>query len=548
MIVFPSLICVVFKLYRGIDVNKVKITPTYKYNNDETVNRDITDFKISDTELKKAGENEFVVSYNNLQTTLVVSAAAVVPIKLYAMFDSNYNYYEGQENIDPKSIITTIEYNNGTKKTVTGEEIGFEIIQQSDTSAQVKVSYAGLDSIVTIPVTPKEVVSIKANANIASATEGTTLAKTIIDSIDVTYNNGKTETLDASNIKYDELTFDNYVIVADKKNTITVNYLGKSAEITIVGVSNTITSIYAEYIGLGQIVGTEIPVSDVAVHAVNSNGQITNITDGILLENAIPYNVGNNTVIVHYGSFTCQIIVTGLPAPSISPDASASAVPNTKAPVQTEVPTSLPGQTNKPTANETPAPTQPSNTVVVTTPDNSNSAPVAPVAVNTTITVKSNNSKITVATDKTYKIYTNKNVTFTITAVSASAIKYQVVAKGSKLTANGWKNVSNNKITISKTIKASIVYIQYTDANGIAQTIHTNGFTIDKKTATVNVKKNKTYKKGKKITFKDASGISSAKLNGKKIKSGTKIKKSGTYKLVVTDKAGNKKTISFKIK
>lgn len=63
------------------------------------------------------------------------------------------------------------------------------------------------------------------------------------------------------------------------------------------------------------------------------------------------------------------------------------------------------------------------------------------------------------------------------------------------------------------------------------------------------VKNNKTYKKAVKITFSDkGSGIKSAKLNGKKIKSGKKVSKKGSYTLVVTDKAGNSKKIKFKIK
>lgn len=63
------------------------------------------------------------------------------------------------------------------------------------------------------------------------------------------------------------------------------------------------------------------------------------------------------------------------------------------------------------------------------------------------------------------------------------------------------------------------------------------------------VKNNKTYKKPVTIKFSDnISGIKSAKLNGKTIKSGKKITKLGKYTLKVTDKCGNTKTIKFKIK
>lgn len=70
-----------------------------------------------------------------------------------------------------------------------------------------------------------------------------------------------------------------------------------------------------------------------------------------------------------------------------------------------------------------------------------------------------------------------------------------------------------------------------------------------KKPTVKGVKNNRTYKKAVKIKFSDnGSGIKNAKLNGKKIKSGKKVSKKGSYKLVVTDKAGNKTQIKFKIK
>lgn len=72
-------------------------------------------------------------------------------------------------------------------------------------------------------------------------------------------------------------------------------------------------------------------------------------------------------------------------------------------------------------------------------------------------------------------------------------------------------------------------------------------FTVDKTKPTTNVKA-KTYKKSVKITFKDkGSGIKSATLNKKKIKSGKTVTKAGTYTLVVKDKAGNANKVKFKI-
>lgn len=74
-------------------------------------------------------------------------------------------------------------------------------------------------------------------------------------------------------------------------------------------------------------------------------------------------------------------------------------------------------------------------------------------------------------------------------------------------------------------------------------------YKVDHKKPTVTgVTNGKTYKKAVIIKFKDESGIKSAKLNKKKIKSGTKVTKNGSYVLSVTDKSGNTKTVRFKIR
>jgi hypothetical protein len=71
----------------------------------------------------------------------------------------------------------------------------------------------------------------------------------------------------------------------------------------------------------------------------------------------------------------------------------------------------------------------------------------------------------------------------------------------------------------------------------------------DKAPAVSGVKDGKVYKKAVTIRFSDQkSGIKKAVLNGKAIKSGTKVSKNGKYTLKVTDNAGNVKTIKFQLK
>lgn len=62
------------------------------------------------------------------------------------------------------------------------------------------------------------------------------------------------------------------------------------------------------------------------------------------------------------------------------------------------------------------------------------------------------------------------------------------------------------------------------------------------------VKNGATYKSKRTIRFSDNYGVKSATLNGKAIKSGKSISKSGKYRLVVKDYAGNTTRATFTIK
>lgn len=93
----------------------------------------------------------------------------------------------------------------------------------------------------------------------------------------------------------------------------------------------------------------------------------------------------------------------------------------------------------------------------------------------------------------------------------------------------------------------SAYHIKAADVNGNISEIR---FRIDTtKPAVSGAVNGKTYKSARTIRFSDkGSGIKKAVLNGKTIKSGKTVSKKGSYTLTVTDKAGNKKTVKFKIK
>lgn len=124
------------------------------------------------------------------------------------------------------------------------------------------------------------------------------------------------------------------------------------------------------------------------------------------------------------------------------------------------------------------------------------------------------------------------------------AITLQVDAQSAitTFTVNG-KQQTTNRFSTDQDGKYKIM-VQ--SATGLTKKVT---FCIDKQKPTTNVKHKKTYKNAVKITFKDKiSGIKKATLNGKKIKSGKKVKKNGKYTLKIYDKAGNVKTVKFTIK
>lgn len=141
---------------------------------------------------------------------------------------------------------------------------------------------------------------------------------------------------------------------------------------------------------------------------------------------------------------------------------------------------------------------------------------------------EANNIKVTgVKNNKAYK------KPITITVETPNLVDY-IKLNGKEVDTNIIEVLSDGKYTL--------------EVKSLTGAVKSYKFCIDGKKPTTNIKNNKTYKKAVKITFKDKlSGIKKATLNGKKIKNNKKVSKNGKYTLKITDKAGNKKTIKFKI-
>lgn len=131
-------------------------------------------------------------------------------------------------------------------------------------------------------------------------------------------------------------------------------------------------------------------------------------------------------------------------------------------------------------------------------------------------------------------------------ATRASAVVLDTPGVISGVSINGTELGATDRVPLGKDGKKKVV-VRLGSGNEATLT-----FTRDTAKPTASVKAGKSYKAGKKgvkVTFKDSlSGVKSATLDGKKVKSGKRVTKKGTHRLIVTDKAGNVLKVGFKVR
>lgn len=294
-----------------------------------------------------------------------------------------------------------------------------------------------------------------------------------------------------------------YLAVARQWNTITISYMGVSCKADVWGEEDSVIALDIQYLGDNLVVGNSICLEDCKVYLVKKSGQKVQVTEGVVIVNPEISKIGENLIYFCYDTYQGNVVVNG--------------VRNSGNPGSTQ---SLDGQGKEEVTNS-----------------------------QSILSIKSNYSKIKIKKDAVYNVQINKTIKINLQAEHISNIQYQFVVKGKNVNLKKWKNVKKNCITIKNTMKKyGILYIRYTLPDGTIKTVHTTGFCIDTIVPKTNIKKNKSYQKGKKLIFSDDCGVKWAKLDGKKIKSGTKVKKIGKHTLVVMDKAGNKISIPFLIR
>lgn len=538
-----------------IDVNKIQLKPVYLWQ-DPDKDTKLPCMKISKTAFDLKGINIIRVYYTDkLYSDMVVDVKVAKPIKVNASYKEGYLCYGVNEVIENKGAIEiSVVYENQEVVSGSALEQPYQVNIVSCTEKEVvaTVTYEGIKSdTVHIPIQENKIVKISPILEKDSVLEGNLVGREQVSGLRIYYTNGTSEMVNLDDLVQEQLQIsERYFAVAGKWNTINITYMGISCTASVWGETDEVVALDIQYQGGEITVGNAVCPEDCKVYLLKKSGKKVRITEGFTLINPVISAPGETQVYISYGIYHGSMKVKGVE----KADSDSLNVPNeTGITNETDI-------ANKTTiVNETDIENK-ANTVNETdTADKNNVSdeinmingtnPSAGIAGKEVFSFHCNEGKIQATAKKIYCFVTGKNVKFTLKTENIRNVQYQFVVKGQKTSGKNWKNVKNNCISIKNTKeKYGILYIRYTLPNGKIKTVHTTGFCIDNTAPKVNVKKNQKYEKGKKLIFSDPFGVKWAKLDGKKIKSGTKVTIKGKHQLVVMDKAGNKKSISFVIR
>lgn len=482
------------EVYLGdkVELDKINLRAVYTLE-DNNKNTNLPCKKVSKVAFDIEGKNIIRVYYTDeLYSDMEVQVKVPKPVKVEAVYKEGYPCYGIHEEIKQEAveIFVTLENQKVLTKAQLEEPFTINIVSYSEKDITADITYKGIKSNqFKIPLLENKIISISPILCKESVLEGSLIGRELISYLKFSYENGTSELVKLDDLDQTQLQVsEGYLAAAKQWNTINITYMGIHCKAEVWGEEDNGIALEVQYLGRDIEVGKSIYLEDCKVYLVKKSGKRILVTEGITIINPVISKVGENLIYFCYGTFQGNVKVNGINN-SISSEKSQYS-----------------------------------------------------------FSLKPNHNKIKVNKKIVYSVLINKAVKFVLETENLSHIQYQFVIKGQKINTKKWEDVKKNSFIVKNTGgKYGILYIRYTLPNGNINTVHTTGFCIDTIAPKTNLKKNQCYKKGKKVQFSDNYGVKWAKLDGKKIKSGTKIKKAGKHILVVMDKVGNKISIPFSI-
>ena len=154
---------------------------------------------------------------------------------------------------------------------------------------------------------------------------------------------------------------------------------------------------------------------------------------------------------------------------------------------------------------------------------------------------------VAAGTKNSYQLYSKHKVRLTVQREADTEYYYKIVRQGQHNRTVAWKRLKGERLFVRSAARGQRVFLKAVNAAGTTVK-KTTGFVVDTKKPTVTgVKNAAVYKRTRMVVVSDSGGIATVKLNGKKMPARFVITKSGIYRLVVTDRAGNKKQVFFAV-
>lgn len=480
------------------------------------------------------GTNTITVTYGDKKTSFTVN---VLPLEVKS-FKVTYVGGEKKEHetlLKKDFLVTDVEYNNGT---VVGSVEDFTIsdygVSLTPGTHVIKITYGNHVEECEVVVTGKVLTTLN-----ISLSESGKIKKYVGDRltqsdfiVTAVYNNGE----EVNNFTDYELS--NNVITSDTNRIV---FKCGEYETSFECKALTVSYIRAYYDGT-VIEGENIDTTKLKVTAVYSDGSEREVSGYTLSDYKFAGDGSGGSIIITYEGKSVTVNLTSDLKPTVDP--TQGVLPTTK-------PTATPKPTDvlKPTVTSKPIPTDGyTNSVVPTikpkpttvqkataTPKPTTMPKVKKMTLKCSLKGVSLNRK---SAKTTYNHYSKKTIKFT-PIYKGGKVEYQIVKKGKKASNSKWRKVSS-RVSVSKEMRAC-VYFRY-KINGKYAVVKSGGFILDKTAPMVDVDAS-TYKLK---VYDSLSGVSSIKVNGKKVKNGY-VLQSGSNKIVAIDKAGNKKVVKCKI-
>ena len=284
----------------GEEINLDDVVVNAHFSDGSTEKVDKALYTISDKVINKLGTNKIVIVYEGFTDYFYIYGIELEKIEAKCS-RTFYGLYNG---IDERDLTVTATYSDQSTKLIT-KDYTIEPAQFKESGSQkVTITYKKCTATVSVYVYGER--SVKSLS--VTYAGGDLVECHEIDRADLTvtaiYDDASLSTERIATYTLKDTSFS-----AVGEQTLTVEFLGKTASCKVNVIARKIESIRAEYTGGTVEVGYEYVSSDMHVYVLYNDKTEKEITDYAVYDPIVRY-IGENTIKIYYGDYntTCKIV------------------------------------------------------------------------------------------------------------------------------------------------------------------------------------------------------------------------------------------------